>query len=106
MHKVLQQLSPDKVVAMQFILASSVNSDDMFDSIHSPEYADHLIAERIVYVKGQVVENLAEDKSDENSSNIHSQNDVNYINHVLGELIDSVRDEKKYMFDTRFTGRF
>ena len=49
----------------------------MFDSIHSPEDVDHLIAERIAYVKSQEVENLAEDKSDENSSGINSQNDVN-----------------------------
>ena len=55
----------------------------MFDSIHSPEDVDHLIAERIVYVKSQEVENLAEDKSDENSSCINSQNDVNYMNHVI-----------------------
>ena len=55
---------------------------------------DHLIAEMIAYVKSQVVENLAEEKSDENSCSINSQNDVNYINHVIGELIDSVKDEK------------
>ena len=90
----MQQLSADKVVAIQFILASTENFDDMFDSIHSPEDVDHLIAERIVYVKSQEVENLAEDKSDENSSSINSQNDVNYINHVIDEPIDSVKDEK------------
>ena len=38
----------------------------MFDSIQSPEDVDHLIAERIAYVKSQVLENLAEDKADEN----------------------------------------
>ena len=40
LHKVLQQLSPDKVVAIQFILASSVNFDDMFDSVlwHNYQY--------------------------------------------------------------------
>ena len=87
MHKVLQQLRPDKVNAIRFILASSVNFDDMFDSIHSPEDVDHLIDERIVYVKNQEVENLA----DENSSSINSQNDVNYANH---KLRNSVKDEK------------
>ena len=85
MHKVLQQLSPDKVVAIQVILASSIKFNDMFDSIHSPEDVDHLIAERIAYVKNQEVENLAV----ENSSSINSQNDVNYVNH---EPIDSVKD--------------
>ena len=68
MHKVLQQLTPDKVVAIQFILASSVNFDDTFDSIYSPEDVDHLIAEKIAYVKNQEVENLA----DGNSSSINS----------------------------------
>ena len=53
-----------------------------------------LIAERIAYVKSQEVENLAEDKSDENSGSMNSQNDANYINHVIGEPIDSVKDEK------------
>ena len=94
MHKVLQQLSPDKVVAIQFILASSVNFDDMFDSIHSPEGVDHLTAERIMYVKSQEVENFAEDKSYKNSSRINSQNDLNYINHVISGPIDSVKEEK------------
>ena len=51
---------------------------------------DHLIAERIAYVKNQEVENLA----DENSSSIHSQNDVDYINHVNHEPIDSVKMRK------------
>ena len=84
-------------MAIHFILASSVNFDDMFDSIHSPDDVDHLI------VKGQVVENLAEDKSDENYSSINSQNNVNYINHVIGELIYSVKNEQ----DTCLTkGRF
>ena len=86
---VLQQLSTDKVVVIRFILASSVNFD-MFDSIHSPEDVDHLVAERITYVKNQEVQNLA----DENSSSIDSQINVDYINHVIGELIDSVKDEK------------
>ena len=36
LHKVLKQLSPDKVVAIQFVIASSINFDNMFDSIHSP----------------------------------------------------------------------
>ena len=53
-----------------------------------------LIAERIAYVKSQVVENLAEDKSDENSSSTNSQNDINYINQAIGEPIHSVKDEK------------
>ena len=37
---------------------------------------------------------MVEDKSDENSSSINSQNDANYLNHIIGELIDSVKDEK------------
>ena len=41
MHKLLQQLSPDNVVAIRFILASSVHFDDMIDSIHLPEDMDH-----------------------------------------------------------------
>ena len=44
---------------------------------------DHLIAEKIEYVKNQEVEHL----TDENSS---SQNDVNDVNH---ELIDFVKDK-------------
>ena len=52
--------------------------------VYSPEDVDHLIGERIVYVTSQEVENLAEDKSDENTSSRSSQNDVNYINHVIG----------------------
>ena len=71
-HRVLQQLSPDKLVAIRFI--SSENFDDM----------DHLIAGGIEYVKNQEVKSL----TDENSS---LQNDVNYVNH---ELIDFVKDEK------------
>ena len=51
----------------------------MFDSINLPEDVDHLIAERIAYVKSQVFENLAEDKSHKNSSSRNSQNDLNYI---------------------------
>ena len=89
MHKVLQQFSPDKLVAIQFILASSINFDDVFDTIHSPEDVDCLTAERIAYVKNQEVDNLAEDKSDESSSSINSQNDVNYINHDF-DFIDGV----------------
>ena len=73
-HKVLQQLSPDKLVAIRFILAFSKKNHVM----------DHLIDEGIAYVKNQEVENLA----DENSS---SQSDVNYVNHPL---IDFVKDEK------------
>ena len=48
---VLQQLSPDKLVAIRFILASSENFDDM----------DHLIAEGIEYVKNQEVESLTDE---------------------------------------------
>ena len=74
--------------------------DNIFDSIHSPDDADHLIDERIAYVKSQIVENLAEDKSDENSSSINSQNDVNYIIHIIGKPIDSSLKDGK---DTYFT---
>ena len=69
-----QQLSPDKLVAIRLILASSEKFDNM----------DHLISEGIEYVKNQEVESL----TDENSS---SQNDVNYVNH---ELMAFVKDEK------------
>ena len=47
-----------------------------------------------MHVKNQLVENLAEDKSDENSGSIKSQNDVNYTNHIIGEIIEYVKDEK------------
>ena len=77
-------------MVIQFILASSINFDDMFDSIHSPQDVDHLIAERIEYVKNQEVENL----TDDNSSSINSQNEINYINQAICEPIDSVKDEK------------
>ena len=73
-HRVLQQLSPDKLVAIRFILTSSENFDNM----------DHFIAEGIEFVKNQKVESL----KDDNSS---SQNDVNYVNH---ELIDSAKMKK------------
>ena len=52
-HGVLQQLSPDKLAAIRFILASSENFDDM----------DHLIAEGIEYVKNKEVESLTVWKS-------------------------------------------
>ena len=55
---------------------------------------DYLIAERIAYVKNWEVENLAEDNSDKKSSTTNSQSDVNYITHVIGELIDPVKDVK------------
>ena len=67
-----------------FMLIDSENPDIILDSIHSKADVDHLIEERIGYVKNQEVENL----TDENSS---SQNDINYANY---ELIDSVKDEK------------
>ena len=51
-------------------------------AIHSPEHVDCLIADGIAYVTNQEVDN---------SSSTDSQNDVN---HVIGELIDSVKDEK------------
>ena len=50
---------------------------------------DCLIAERTAYVKNQEVENLA----DGNPSSIDSQIDVDYINHVIDEPIDSAKDE-------------
>ena len=74
-------------MAIRLILESSVNFDDMFNSIHSPEDVDHLTAERITYVKNQEVEN----KADKNSSSTDSQIDVDYTNHVIGEPIDSVK---------------
>ena len=77
-------------MAIRFILASSVHFDDRFDSMHSPEDVDHLVAERIAYVKNQEVHNL----EDENSSSIDSQNEINYINHVINEPIDSVKDKE------------
>ena len=73
-HRVLQQLSPDKLVAVRFILVSLENFDNM----------NHLIAEGIEYVKNQEVESL----TDENYS---LQNDINYVNH---EFINHVNDEK------------
>ena len=50
LHKVLQQLSPDNVVAIRFILASSVHFDNMIDSMQSPEDVDHLIAAKGLYM--------------------------------------------------------
>ena len=63
----------------------------MFDSIHSPEDVDHLIAKRIAYAKTEEVENLAEDKSNKNSSSINSQIEINYINRVKGESLLKMR---------------
>ena len=80
-HKVLQKLSPDKEMAIRFILAYSENFYDMLGSLHSLADVDHLIAERIAYVKSQKAENLTKD--------IHY--DESNVNH---ETIDSVNDEK------------
>ena len=93
MHKVLQQLNPDNVVAVRFILASSVNFDDMFDNMHSPEDVDHLIVERIAYAKSQEAENMTKEIHYDGS--INSQNDVNYINQAIGDPIDSVKDKRE-----------
>ena len=79
--KVIEQLSPVKVMALRLRLASSTNFDDMLDRLHSLADVDHLIAEGIVYVKRQKAENLTKD--------IHY--DESNVNH---ETTDSVNDEK------------
>ena len=76
------------------MLIDSESPDIILDSIHLKADVDHLIEERIGYVKNQEVENL----TDENSS---SQKDINYANY---ELIDSVKDDENKV-DTRFAGK-
>ena len=68
-------------MALRLILANSKNFDDMLDRIHSLADVDHLIAERIVYVKSQEAENLTKDINHDVSAN--SQNKVNYVNQVM-----------------------
>ena len=77
-------MGQEKEMIIGFMLTDSENPDIILDSIHSKADVDHLIEERIGYVKNQEVENL----TDENSS---SQNDVNYVIH---EMRDSVKNEK------------
>ena len=92
LYKVLQPLSPNKVVAIRLMLISSENFYNILDSTHSQADVDHLIAERIAYAKSQEAENMTKEIHCDGS--INSQNDVNYINQAIGELIDSVKDER------------
>ena len=72
-YKILQWMGQEKEMIIGFMLTVSENPDIILDSIYTKADVDHLIEERIGYVKNQEVENL----TDENSS---SQNDINYVN--------------------------
>ena len=89
LYKVLQPLSPDKVVAIRLMLTSSENFDNILDNIHSQADVDCLIPERIVYAKSQEAENRTREIHYDDSTN--SQNNVNYVTY---EPIDSFKDEK------------
>ena len=77
-HKVIQQLSPVKVMALRLILTSSKNFDDMLDRICSPADVDHLIAERTAYVKSQKTKNLKNDIHNNDDSTNLQNNHVSY----------------------------
>ena len=44
-------MSPEKEMAIGFIITFSENPDKILDSIHSPVDVDHLISKRIEYAK-------------------------------------------------------
>ena len=50
-------MSKEKEIAIALTLVDPENLDHILDSIHSQADVDHLIAERIEYVKNQEVEN-------------------------------------------------
>ena len=50
-HKILQMISQEKEMTIGFMLVYSENPGKILHSIHSPADVDHLIAERIEYVK-------------------------------------------------------
>ena len=81
-------MSPEKEMAIGFILAVSVNPDQILDSIHSPADVDHLIAERIECGRNQKDTNL---KTKDNFSNASSQNykSINAGLEVTQEAVDN-----------------
>ena len=57
MHKMLQTMRQEKEMVIGLMLAFSENPTKILDSICSEADVDHLIVERIEYVKSQKVEN-------------------------------------------------
>ena len=72
-HKVIQQLSQDKQIALKLILDNSKDFEAMFCSIHSEANVDYLIENRIKYAQSQKAKTLAKDPH-VNISNMTSQN--------------------------------
>ena len=73
-YKILQTMSPEKEMAMGFILAFSVNPDKILDSLCSPADVDHFIAKRIECGRYQKDTNLKTKDDHVNISNTSSQN--------------------------------
>ena len=67
-------MSPEKEMAIGFILLFSENPDKILDSIHAPTDVDHLISKIIEYAKTQKAENLTKDPHVYITSNTSSQN--------------------------------
>ena len=80
-YKILQTMSPEKEMAMGFILAFSENPDKILDNIQSPTDVNHLIAKRMESAKTQKAEGLAEDPHVNITNNTSSQNYVNPVNY-------------------------
>ena len=60
-HEILQTMSPEKEIAIVFMITFSENPDKILDSICSPADVDHLISKRIEYAKTQKAENSTRD---------------------------------------------
>ena len=73
-HKILQTMSPEKEIAIGFMITFSENPDKILDSICSPADVDHLISKRIEYAKTQKAENLTKDPHVNITSNKSSHN--------------------------------
>ena len=71
-YKILQTMSPEKEMAIGFILSFSVNPDKILDSIRSPADVEHLIVERIECGRNQEDTNLKTKDPHVNISNTSS----------------------------------
>ena len=71
-------MSPEKVVAIRFILISSENPDNIIDSVHLQADVDCLTAERVVYAYSQETKNLTKDITNNDDSTNTQRNHVRY----------------------------
>ena len=94
LNKILQLMNPDKVMAITFILANSENFADMIDRIHSLADVDHLIDERIAYVKSQKTKSLTKEIHN-NDDSTNSQN-----NHASYEMINAYSTQDSANYET------